>query len=86
MSTFHQRLGEQVKKIRERNGLTQEELAHRSRMSRSYVTQIEGGKRPRLSAEKVYNLALGLKCSMDELVGLPIRSGQYVTKRKQSGG
>ena len=82
MNTFHQRLGVRAREIREREGLTQEQVAGRSHMSRSYVSQIECGKRPRLSAEKVYNLALGLKCSMDELVGLPIRSGQQVTKRK----
>ena len=56
-------LGAQIKKGRERRGLTQDELASRAGLSRIYIAKIEGGERmaPSLPALEKIAKALGLR-------------------------
>lgn len=60
--------GEVLRKLRLSRGLTQEALARRAGISRSYVAEIERGhKRPRILIAK--SLARSLKSDLDSLLG-----------------
>lgn len=53
--------------LRKQAGLSQEELAHRAELDRSYVGEVERGKRS-ISLESIYRLAAGLETRPVELV------------------
>ena len=40
-----ERFGDAIRNLREHKGMTQEELAHRARLNRTYVSDIERGSR-----------------------------------------
>lgn len=46
MNTEHIRVGATIKAMREMRGLTQEQLAHASLLSRPYVANVEAGRKP----------------------------------------
>lgn len=56
-------LGDRIKKIRKRKGLTLRELAKRSSMSHSYLSQLENRKRDRPAFEIIENIAKALDVS-----------------------
>lgn len=59
--------GEKIKKARKQLGLTQEELADRANIERSYMGTLERGERnPTLL--KVYRIAKALKVSGEKLL------------------
>jgi ribosome-binding protein aMBF1 (putative translation factor) len=61
------KFGRVLKSFRQAAGLSQEELAHRSNLHRTYVSQLERGlKSPSLNA--IAALAKGLKMTAHELV------------------
>lgn len=51
--------GATVRAVRQQNGISQEELALRTGLDRSYVGQVERGER-NLTLENIYKLADGL--------------------------
>jgi len=57
-------LGQNIKKYREENGLTQNELAEYVNLSREYIADIERGLK-NISLKKLYMIAdvLNIKCS-----------------------
>jgi transcriptional regulator with XRE-family HTH domain len=57
------RLGEQIRRLREERGLTQEALANRAKLSRIYIAKLEAGDRasPSFPALKRIARALGVK-------------------------
>ena len=57
-----QSLGDQVKQIRIGLGMTQQQLAERSRLAQSAIAAIENGKRENLTLPTIYKLAAGLNC------------------------
>jgi transcriptional regulator with XRE-family HTH domain len=59
--------GEQLRQIRLRVGLSQEELAHRSGLDRTYVSSCERGRR-NLSLEAIIKLARALGVAPSELL------------------
>lgn len=62
------KFGQEIRRLREETGLTQEQLAERSGLSSIYIGTIENGKRdPSLST--VYGLAKGLGLRTGELFG-----------------
>ena len=62
--TFQARFGSVVKSQRLSEGLSQEELAHRSGLHRTYVTDVERGARnPSLNSIKKLSDALGVPLS-----------------------
>jgi len=65
-------VGRAIKKLRERNGMTQGDIARATGLERSYVSRLEGGKinYPRLKT--VYKLAHALGVSVDEFVKIAI--------------
>lgn len=59
--------GRSIRRLRKQRGLTQEDLAEKSRMSRNYISDIERGVRnPGLLA--LVDLARALRVSLRELV------------------
>lgn len=60
-------LGKRIKKMREREGLTQLELADRTDLARSYIGQIESGLK-NASLETIVTIANCLKVSIEELL------------------
>lgn len=74
------RLGLTVRNLRLRQKLTQEELAHRALLHRTYLTDIERGIR-NPSVEVVEKLANGLGITLAELFRL---SDTIVSSSKQS--
>lgn len=60
------KVGKNIKKIREKRGLTQEELALEAGLNRAYVGYIERGRR-NPSIETVAKIAKILKVRLDEL-------------------
>lgn len=60
-------IGQHLRRLRKRAGLSQYEVAHRCQLSQSYVSKIELGERTLLFSEMfLYAEALGLSC--DELL------------------
>lgn len=62
------RLGQKVKTIRKRRGLTQVELAAKAGLTQGYITQLENGVRTNPSFDIVQRLAKGLKVTVADLV------------------
>lgn len=60
-------LGVRIRQIRTEKSLSQEELAHRSGLDRSYVGQVERGER-NLSFDNLCKIASGLDIKLSELV------------------
>ncbi len=64
---FYTDFGKRVQELRLQQGLTQEALADIAGIDRSYLSQIETGKR-RLALHVAVNLANSLQFSIDELL------------------
>jgi len=71
-----------LKRLRTAAGLTQQELAARSGLSMAQIMALEQGKRDNPRLDTLRKLAVGLGCTVGELVGdkPPTRS------RKAKGG
>jgi transcriptional regulator with XRE-family HTH domain len=61
-------LGKQVKDLRKKNNLTQEELAIRSRISLKYIQKIEGKTPSDIGLETLEKLAKGFGLPLWQLV------------------
>ena len=72
--TLPQIVGERVGLLRRRRGLTQPELAHRTKMGITTVNRIEKAHHI-TSIDKLVALARELGCSTDYLLGLSEDSG-----------
>jgi len=62
------RLGAMLKKLRLKNGLTQEELGKKVGVSDAYITMLETGARKNPSLDLLKRLAKALKVKVAELV------------------
>ena len=62
-----QKFGENLKKVRETKGLTQEAVAYNSGLSRSYYTEVELGRR-NPSLINLTKLAEALQITVSELL------------------
>jgi transcriptional regulator with XRE-family HTH domain len=60
-------VGQQVAVLRGQRGWTQEELAHRSGLNRTYIGQIEGGRR-NVALRNLFKLADALDVTLSEMV------------------
>ena len=65
----HSPFGRRVAELREKRGLTQEELAQKSGVSAAMISHFETGVRQRASAETLIKLARALTTSVDFLLG-----------------
>jgi len=61
------RFGEKLRKLRKERGISQEELAGRAGLHRTYVSSVERGER-NVSLETVDKLARGLALPMGDLM------------------
>lgn len=88
MAKFIQKVGEQVRKIRKLKGLTQEQLAERSGLSFSYISDVERGTR-NISLESLGKIiqALGVKPVQlfEDLDILPIQFENNEVKTRIEG-
>ena len=66
-----QRFGERVRDLRQRLGISQEELAHRAALDRTYISSLERGHR-NVALVNICRLAAALSVDPGELLsGLP---------------
>lgn len=68
--TIRLAFGELVRQHRHKLGISQEELAFRSGLHRTYVGSVERGER-NLSLENIFIFAKALKCNPKELLPAP---------------
>ena len=62
MSPTPKQMGAKIRKLREAAGMTQADLAKRARLTRVYVTRLEGGRQdPSLSTINALAGALGVR-------------------------
>ncbi len=61
-------LGKQVRVLRKKHKLTQEELAGRSQISLKYIQRIEGKNPPNVGLESLQKLSVGFDIPLWELV------------------
>lgn len=66
MATVNQKLGEKIRQFRRSKGLTQDELAYRSKTDLSYINEIEAGKR-NPSVKRVDKIARALGVALSDL-------------------
>jgi DNA-binding XRE family transcriptional regulator len=66
---FYVTFGKRVRELRLQQGLTQEALAKLAGIDRTYLAQIEAGKR-RMALHVAHNLAMSLHVSVEELLSL----------------
>lgn len=62
------KFGEAVRKRRKELSLSQEELAERAKLHRTYIGMIERGEK-NLTLTNIEKLAVSLNCSISELTG-----------------
>lgn len=67
MATLQQKFGDVVRGRREAAGLSQEALAHRANLHRTYISLLERGRRMP-SIQVVQQLAGGLETTMTSLI------------------
>ena len=61
-------LARNMRRLRTSAGLSQEELADRSGLHRTYISSVERAQR-NVSLDNLFKIALGLKVSAQDLVG-----------------
>ena len=66
MATIYEKLGTAIKKIRSKQGLTQEELAEKAKIDLTSVSEIESGMR-NPSLKTIHKIALALKVQIKDL-------------------
>lgn len=59
------KLGLRIKELRQKKGISQQELAYRSDLDRTYITQVENGKR-NISIINIEKIAKALNHSVQE--------------------
>jgi transcriptional regulator with XRE-family HTH domain len=63
-------IGERIKRLRQRRGYTQAELAERAGVKQSLISRLESGVRTQPGVDVVRGLAKALACTADYLVGM----------------
>lgn len=66
MATIYEKVGENIRRLRKRGGLSQEELATRAKLDLTSVSEIESGTR-NPSLKTLYKISLALKIPLKEL-------------------
>ncbi len=67
VTTVSIRIGKNVKRLREKKGITQEKLAFEANLNRAYIGYIERGER-NPSTDTLAKLAKALKVSLKDLL------------------
>jgi len=66
MPNIQQQFGDKLKKLRNQKGLSQEELAFKCGLHRTYISDIERGSR-NVSLKNIEKVAKALKININEL-------------------
>jgi transcriptional regulator with XRE-family HTH domain len=74
-----------MKRLRNRAGLTQQELATNSGLSIAQIVALEQGKRDNPRLDTLRKLAAGLGCTVAELIGEAGQTGTEPPKRGRKG-
>jgi transcriptional regulator with XRE-family HTH domain len=62
-------ISKNIKKLREKTGLSQDQMARKANMPLSTYLKVENGVTPNPSIQTLLNIAEALAISLDELVG-----------------
>ena len=62
-------ISKNVKKLRGKTGLSQDQMARKANMPLSTYLKVENGVTPNPSIQTLLNIAIALDISLDELVG-----------------
>lgn len=65
MNKIEKRLGDQLKIVRLKKGLTQEQLAELSGLHRTYIGSVERGER-NITVKNLYKILLAMNCSLSD--------------------
>jgi transcriptional regulator with XRE-family HTH domain len=65
-------LGDRLRELRKKKGFTLDELAERSKSSKSYIWELENKDPPRPSGEKLALIAEALDVTTDYLLGVEV--------------
>lgn len=68
-------LAENVRRLRQETGLSQEELADRAGLHRTYISSVERGQR-NVTLENIFNIAHALGAEPADLVAVPSPKGR----------
>ena len=85
VTDFLWKFGSAIKTERRRRGWSQEELAHRSGLHRTYITDVERGVR-NMTVETITKLSNALGVSMTELISKAERDGRAENEAEERGG
>ncbi len=66
MASIYEKLGSEIRRLRKRQNLSQEELAEKAKLDLTSVSEIESGLR-NPSLKTIYKIALALKVNLSEL-------------------
>ena len=75
--------GERLRELRVERGLSQEALAHKARMHRTYLGSVERGER-NVALVNIYALAKALEVDVKQLFDDTSRPGHYPTSDTHS--
>lgn len=78
---YSKRFGANVKRYREQQGLTLEEVAQKLKISAPALKQIENGSRAEIKEEYVYQLASILSCTPDNLLDRAFKTGYILVEK-----
>lgn len=67
MSELSKQFGEKIRAVRAAKGMSQDKLAVKSGIDRSYIGRIDRGE-VNITLEKLYILATALECAPEELL------------------
>lgn len=62
---IQQKVGKRIKELRNQLGISQEELANRSELDRTYITSVENGHR-NISIGTLSKIVQSLECSLHD--------------------
>ena len=65
MSMIKEKVGQRIKELRTKQGLSQEEFAFKCELDRTYITSLERGKR-NISLENLEKIAKAFNMSLSE--------------------
>lgn len=66
MATVYRKVGENIRKLRKKAGLSQEQLAEKAKLDLTSISEVESGLR-NPSLKTLYKISLALKISLKEL-------------------
>jgi len=67
-TSTRKKLGEKIRRLRKKAGISQEELGFRANLHRTYIGSIERGEQ-NISVDNIHKVAKALKVSPGDLLG-----------------